>query len=226
MRAMNGNTKTKIGLGLLRRPRLSHGIRTVAALAVVLGAAVAVAACKKTPEPEPRNEERGRQAADSPPSGREGAAPSGGKAAAPADLAWDVPGSWEAVNNPSMMRKATYRIPKTAGGDADAEMSVSQAGGEIDANVNRWVSQFEGGEKTLKRETRTINGLAVTIVEVRGTYASGMPGGPTTPKSDHALLGAIVSTDPLYFFKLVGPEKTVFGARSDFDKLVASFRAK
>ena len=29
-----------------------------------------------------------------------------------------------------------------------------------------------------------------------------------------------------YFFKLTGPEKTVTAARADFDKLVASFRAK
>jgi hypothetical protein len=41
------------------------------------------------------------------------------------------------------------------------------------------------------------------------------------------LLGAVVdSGDRQHFFKMVGGEKTVTAAKKDFDKFVASLRAK
>ena len=64
-------------------------------------------------------------------------------------------------------------------------------GGGIEANVERWVGQFKGVDKQqVKRSDRSANGLVQHVVEIeRGTYSSGMPGGPTTPKENFALLG-------------------------------------
>ena len=126
------------------------------------------------------------------------------------------------------MRKATYKIPKVAGDSDDPEVSVTQAGGGIDANIERWAGQF-GGTKDVKRATQKVGPFNVTIVEMKGTFAgSGMPGAPAAgPKEHWALLGAIVEgVDPPYFFKMTGPEKSVAAARADFDKLVGSLRAK
>jgi hypothetical protein len=121
------------------------------------------------------------------------------------------------------MRKATYKV-----GD-DAEMSVSQAGGAIDQNVDRWASQFGAAKDAVKKTEQKLGSLKVTIVEIKGTYTgSGMPGAPPASPKDHwQLLGAIVEgTDPPYFFKLTGPEKTVTAARGDFDRLVGSLHPK
>jgi hypothetical protein len=119
------------------------------------------------------------------------------------------------------MRKATYIVPKVAPDANDAEMAVSAAMGGVEQNVQRWAGQF--GNATPKTEKRTVNGLAVTVVEIKGPYA-GM-GGTSTP--GQMLLGAIVEGgDQQHFFKLVGPEKTVTAARKDFDALVASLHAK
>src|SRR5687767_6167407 len=63
-------------------------------------------------------------------------------AAKPSDVAWDAPASWQKSDNPSAMRKATYKIPKVAGDPEDAELSVSTAGGTVEANVTRWEGQF------------------------------------------------------------------------------------
>jgi hypothetical protein len=122
------------------------------------------------------------------------------------------------------MRKATLRIPKAAGDAEDAELSVSDAGGSKEANIARWANQFGKGEPS-KKEERTVNGLNVTVVEVKGSYA-GMGGGPK--KENYMLLGAMVEGAPLqfHFFKMVGPEKTVTAAQKDFDAFVGSFRAK
>ena len=119
-----------------------------------------------------------------------------------------------------------YKITKVAPDADDAEMSVLAASGGVAANVQRWEGQF-GGAKA-KTSERTVGGLKVTTVEIHGTYAgSGMPGAPSSgPKEKQVLLAAIVETEPEHFFKLVGGEKTVEKARPDFEKLVASFRAK
>jgi len=65
----------------------------------------------------------------------------------------------------------------------------------------------------------------VTVVRAEGTYASGMPGGPTTPKPGWALLGAIAEgPSGAVFFKLTGPKKGVAAARPAFEALVASLK--
>lgn len=145
------------------------------------------------------------------------------------NLSWTVPARWKEAPNPSSMRIATYKIPK-AGSDAeDAEMSVTRAGGGTAANADRWVGQFdEAGQKTAKKTERTSGGFKTTLVEVEGTFASGgMMGGPATPKTGWALLGAIVETPgTAHFFKLTGPAATVKGARPEVDALLASLKEK
>ncbi len=196
------------------------------ASALTLGALLA--ACEKTPEPSPS------AATPRPEPAPPGAAPPGNAAApqrkGPADVAYDVPEGWQKAENPSPMRKATYKIPRAEGDPEDAEMSVSQAGGSLDQNINRWSGQFERGkDDTTARQDRKVGELSVTVVEIRGTFTgSGMPGAaPAGPKPKWALLGAIVQTEGgSTFFKLTGPDKTIDAAKPGFDKLVESLRAK
>jgi hypothetical protein len=134
------------------------------------------------------------------------------------------------------MRAATYRLP-TAKGDAEgAELAVfhfgAGQGGDVEANVRRWLSQFKRPDGApvdaeARRKTETVHGLKVTTVDVQGTYASGgMMGGPVTPKPGWRLLGAIVEGGPEgpVFLKLTGPARTVAGAQKDFRALLHSLR--
>jgi hypothetical protein len=146
-------------------------------------------------------------------------------ASAGKDVTWSAPAKWATMPNASAMRKATYKIPRAGDDKEDGEISVIAASGGVDANVQRWAGQF-GGAKP-KTETRTPNGLKVTIVEMHGTYAGGMPGmgGSGAPKDHYMLLGAIVDQgDTQWFFKGTGPEKTMTAAKPDFDAFVASFK--
>jgi hypothetical protein len=128
------------------------------------------------------------------------------------------------------MRKATYKIPKSAGDPEDAEMSVTLASGALDANIARWSGQFD--DATTVRSERTLaGGLKVTIVEIHGALkgsATPMAGGPATdPKKGWALLGAIAENPGgMTFFKMTGPAKTVGAARPEFDSLVASLHVR
>jgi hypothetical protein len=220
---------------------MKPGLIPTVVVVAVLGGAAAFAACSKT-SPEPSADKPSASPTSEPPStGASPAAtpPAEGHASAhaadtpsgggPEDVAWEAPAAWTSVANANTMRKATYKIAKAAGDAEDAELTVTAALGGVEQNVKRWAGQFGGAEP--KTEQRTVNGLKVTVVEIKGTYASGggpmMMGAPSTPKEKQMLLGAIVDGgERQHFFKMTGPEKTVTAAKKDFDKLVASLRAK
>jgi hypothetical protein len=188
---------------------------------------VVVSACSRTPEP-------GDSKAPAPAAQTSAKAaspnPSGATATAPArEIAWIDPAGWQKVPTTSPMRKATYRVPSASKDADDAEMAVfyfKGEGGSTEANIQRWVSQFPDAKPAdVKRTQRTAGGTTQTIVEVHGTYASGMPGGASTPKHDYRLIGAVVET-PVgpYFFKLTGPKKTVDEARNSFFGMLDSVK--
>ena len=100
-------------------------------------------------------------------------------------------------------------------------MSVARAGGTPEANIQRWLAQFDSAGKDTRTE-KTVRGLHATIVEVGGTYAGmGGMGGASHPGWE--LLGAIVETGASsYFFKMLGPAAAVKAAHASFDALLAS----
>jgi hypothetical protein len=121
------------------------------------------------------------------------------------------------------MRLAEYVVP----GEAEpATITVfyfgPQGGGGVEANVKRWVGQFEGGEP--KRETKTVHGMKIHTVDVSGTYSAGMAGGNQPPKEDQRMLGAIVESPAgLFFFKMVGPSTVVTANEAGWNEFVSSF---
>ena len=209
-------------------------------LAALVPLATLASGCTKPPEPQPEKPAVAATASVSSAmampaghpsvmgSGNTGGASSGVAApAGPEDLAYDVPATWVSAPNPSPMRKATFKIPKAGGDTEDAELAVSSAAGGVEANIKRWEQQF--GDAKAKTEPRSPNGLKVTLVEIKGGVAAGgMMGMPAAAAKEHQmLLGAVVDAgDRQHFFKMVGGEKTVTAAKKDFDKFVASLRAK
>jgi hypothetical protein len=136
----------------------------------------------------------------------------------PPAVAWTVPDTWKAAPSPNTMRVATYRAP---GG---VDVSVSRAGGETEANIQRWAAQFDDIGREGRVE-KTVHGLHVVTVDFAGTYVGGgaTMGGPSEPKPDWAMVGAIVdSRGPPYFFKMTGPATAIRAARSSFDHLIES----
>lgn len=152
-------------------------------------------------------------------------------------LSWSAPKEWEA-QGAKAMRVATYKIPAAKGDAEPGELAIfyfgQGQGGGVDANVKRWVGQFQKPngspipEKEAKTKKDTINGLPVTTVDVKGTYAGGGPMmGPSSPKPGFRLLGAIVEgPEGAIFFKLTGPEKTVAAADKPFRKMLETVKKK
>ena len=140
-------------------------------------------------------------------------------------LAFQRPGAWEWVATQSQMRKAQLKVPNTSGeaGEIVFFHFGPNNGGGTQANIERWFRQFQGTKEQIKARTEESKAGAakVTYVFAEGTYLSGMPGGPQTPKPDSALVGAIVE-DPegSVFIKYTGPKALVASTTAEFKKLV------
>lgn len=144
-------------------------------------------------------------------------------------LTWTAPPEWKSQGE-RPMRAATYSIPAAKGDSEPAELAVfyfgQGSGGGVDANVKRWIEQFQKADgtsaaKDAKVKKEKIAGLPATAVEVKGTYLGGSMMGPSTPKPGYRLLGAIVEgPGGNVFFKLTGPEKTVTAAEKPFRKML------
>lgn len=135
-------------------------------------------------------------------------------------LKFQRPADWEWIPVQSSMRKAQLSVPGEEAGKA-AEVTFfhfgPSGGGDVESNVQRWLRQFQSTPGAEKVESKEIGGRKVTLVSTEGTFSSGMPGGPQTPMTDYALLGAILeNSQGNVFVKMTGPKKTVLTAKSRF----------
>lgn len=152
------------------------------------------------------------------------------------DVNYVAPKEWipEPPHNP--MRKAQFKWPGVDGQEA-GEMAVfffPGTGGSVEANLDRWYGQFlqpDGSETRSKVQTNKLeaNGLPVTVVYVTGTYKKPknpmMMGGPVDEVPGYAMKAAIVETaNGPWFFKAVGPQKTMEHWNASFDEFVKTFK--
>jgi hypothetical protein len=136
------------------------------------------------------------------------------------------------------MRAAQYVLPKAEGDSEDASLVVyyfgQGQGGSVGANLDRWVGQMQqpdgsSSKEKARTEKTTVNGLAVTLLDVTGTYTAEMSPGSGTRhnKSMSRMRAAVVETPKgAYFVKLVGPEKTVGAWDQQFNEFINSFEFK
>jgi len=141
-----------------------------------------------------------------------------------AGLQWTAPAAWKAQGS-RPMRLNTY----IAGDEAECGVFYfgEGQGGSTQANLDRWVGQFQQPPQPPKIQRITVHGLKVTTVDVSGSY-TGMGGPMATggaPKPGFRLLGAIAEgPEGSVFFKFTGPAKTVAAQAAAFDKMVQSIQ--
>lgn len=152
-----------------------------------------------------------------------------------AGLTFTAPNGWKPVTTSSSMRVAQYTVPRAAGDTADAELVVyyfGGSGGTVEANIERWVGQMQQPDgrpssAVMKRQSRTVNGMKVTLVDVPGTYVAEMtPGSPQRHNSPnfHLRAAVIETSNGPYFIKLTGPAKTVAAAEKSFEAFLTSVK--
>ena len=152
-------------------------------------------------------------------------------------LTFTPPAGWQSSNPSSSMRVAEFTLPRAAGDADDAQLVLyyfGGSGGSVDANIQRWIGQMQqpdgkASSSAATRETRKVNGLTVTLVDVRGTYVAEMaPGSGAHHNQTHYRLraGVVETANGPYFIKLTGPEKTIAKWDAAFDQFVGSMAFK
>ena len=150
-------------------------------------------------------------------------------------LTFTTPDGWTSKPSTSSMRVAEFTLPRAAGDADDAQLIVyyfGGSGGSVDANMQRWISQMEQPDGRLssavaKKESRKVNGLAVSLVDVSGTYTAEMsPGSASHLNKPHFRMraGVVETSRGPYFIKLTGPERTVAKWDAAFTQFVSSFK--
>ncbi|HEY2162668.1 MAG TPA: hypothetical protein VGH04_01700 [Gemmatimonadaceae bacterium] len=143
-----------------------------------------------------------------------------------------APPSWSPRPPASSSRLAQFVIH---GSDAssDAEVVVfffgASQGGNVDANLGRWRSQFStpDGSPVPETITRDSSGaFPVTTAEFRGTYRRGVGAGSAdSVRIGQTLVASIVETPRgTLFIQLFGPTGTVAAHRAELTKFVRELK--
>ncbi len=152
---------------------------------------------------------------------------SGKPAPAEGKLRYSVPSGWE--ERPARpMTKAVYALPKADGDQEDAELTVSfypdMRHVTLEQHVARWAGWFTQPDnrptsEVVKQVPLERAATPTTLVEVTGRYQpTNMMGEPTgAPRDNYRLLvGAVDAPEGPWFFRLMGPAKTVTAHQEAF----------
>lgn len=125
-------------------------------------------------------------------------------------LTLTAPDDWVRKPTQSSFVEAEFALPKAEGDDADGRLTVSIAGGSVEANIDRWKDQFV--EMTDSKEEKIdAGGLEATLVDFSGVFNDQR--GPFTPavtRSDYRMIAAVIPVgQQLHFVKATGPQKTI-----------------
>lgn len=206
---------------------------------VLFLAALPLAACEdKTPPPvhpipAPNRAPATPPAAapSTPPAASSGAPPATGAPAPTGNtltalgVSMKLPDGWKQVPPSNPMRMAEVQVPDASGDAAKAcVIAISNAGGDVQANVARWGNQVQdasGQPVKPQVQTKTVDGLNITMAELTGTYA----GMNEAPKGNWTLRGAIVETsNGLLFIKMTGPAEQMAATSAAFGSMIDSIK--
>ena len=152
------------------------------------------------------------------------------------DITLSVPKEWKQKPPSNRLRLAQFDVPAAEEGADPAELvvySFGGDGGEISANITRWIGQFKKEGRQVKLTEGSSDQGKYVLVDIRGTYKQ--PIGPpilrkTKLVKDARMLAVILQVDGKgnYFLKMAGNEKTVskqakalrdsYGADADNEK--------
>lgn len=139
-----------------------------------------------------------------------------------------APAGWGRKAASSGFVAAEYVLPRAKGDEADGRLTLSAAGGSVDANVDRWRSQF--APKPTKEDTKKIQveGLEITTVDFSGDFndSRGMRG-PSVLRKNYRMIAAIIPVgDQAIFVKAYGPQATMEAQAAKFQEFVKTARKK
>lgn len=158
------------------------------------------------------------------------ALPAGGELVLAGKYHVTLPEGWQPRRPAINMIEYEFTVPAVEGDPRDGRATFMAAGGSVDANIDRWLSQFtqpDGSDnrERAKIETLQVAGAEVHLVDITGTYneSSGPMMGNAVPRENYRMLGAIIAAPDggmPYFIKFYGPANTVSANADAFRKMI------
>jgi hypothetical protein len=146
------------------------------------------------------------------------------------------PKGWVAEKASSEMRLAQFKLPKAEGDSDDAELVIfffRNGSGSEEDNLARQLKTFEPAEGKEKIETKVsktkLADKDCTMQDLSGVYLSKSapfdPKAKVTKKVDYRQLYVIFKNDGgEFYFRLVGPAKTIAKHEKDFLEFLKNFK--
>jgi hypothetical protein len=143
-----------------------------------------------------------------------------------------TPAAWVEEKPSNTFRLKQFKLPRVGEDKEDALMlviSLGGTGGSVEDNLKRWKSQFtppagKSADEAAKVETLKVSGVTATYLDIQGTYTA-PPFEKMPPKKDYRMLAVFwdSKTGP-YFFRVVGPARTVEHYKKGFEEWVKGFK--
>ena len=143
----------------------------------------------------------------------------------------EVPASFKKVAPKSSIIEHEFQAKTGEGKEGEtARVTFMAAGGDVKANIQRWKGQFAGGKaEDQKVEEMKLGNWQIYIVDVNGSFAERMGGGPfaggkVINRENYAMAGAILvhPEGRKYFVKMIGPAAVVKANRKSFVSMIKS----
>lgn len=148
-------------------------------------------------------------------------------------LTLTIPEGWKESPARSRIIEHEFTVPAPEGESdvAAARVTMMTAGGDVEANIERWKGQFTG-DAPAKVEEIDVAGQKVHLVQLEGSFKETMGGGPfaggkTVVRDDYGMLGAIIVADSgrKYFIKMTGPKQTIEANQKAFHTMIKGIQS-
>jgi hypothetical protein len=138
------------------------------------------------------------------------------------------PAGWQRQPPASSFVAAEFTLSPAAGDSADGRLTVSAAGGSIEANIDRWKAQFDPDPTEASHEVVDVAGIKVTMVDLAGDFNDQRgPFAPATRQPSYRMFAAIIPVDEqLYFVKATGPQKTIAAHEGEIRQFILSVQRR
>jgi hypothetical protein len=149
-----------------------------------------------------------------------GADRSAGLRAGAGPVSYEAPADWIVLPPKPPMRLAQWRLPGAGGDSEDGQVVLyffgAGQGGGVQANLDRWIGQMtqpDGGSSSevARTEDWKQDTVAVTLVDVSGTFEDRMPGASEgASRPGFRMIAAVVEAPGgTVYAKATGPAPTI-----------------
>jgi hypothetical protein len=106
-------------------------------------------------------------------------------------------------------------------------LTISTAGGSVEANIDRWKSQFDPQPQEASEEEVDVSGLKIKIIDYSGDFNDQRgPFATAVKRPGYRMIGAVIPIQgQLYFIKATGPQKTIAKHADAIHEFIRSARA-